>query len=669
MSGFDFHVECSRDEESFRKVKQKLILIDFESWDSLRKIQKTTCYDSNSDDLLFSELPGILDVSLVAISSFELKEIGAGYIIWGWKDSRAFGPEDKSKADLLVEQVALSLAVSINRLQSKKQARKLATLLELSSSLYSSLNYKEVLDKVARITIDITGGDGAAIFIANNEDENKLALVLTYKDPKAGPHIPEMTKQLAKFADEIASNGVGKIADPEQANRDDNFIDYKSTISLNSMVGSPLIWSEKIFGVIVLWNEKKVSFNQDDLELLTIISRLTDKAYENARLYEDLSKAYKELSETQERLMMAGKLTALAEMAGGVAHDFNNMLGAILGRVQLMLLKCKDRELKKELGLIENAALDGRRTVQRLQNFTQVTSKKEFMPQDLNLIIKQAIDNTKPAWKDISNKNSITINVQVDLKPVSTINGNEEELVEAVSNVILNSIDALKKGGNIFISTFMDADYAVLKIVDDGIGMSEDVKNKLFFPFFTTKGDVKGSGLGLAVVYGILFRHQVDIAVDSEPGKGAEFTFKFNCIKGPIARRKDIIEEINHQNLSILLVDDDVNLLDVVGDMIEYIGHKCEKAPGGKEAIEILKSRRFDLVVTDLGMPEVGGWEVAEFCRLKYPEIPVVLISGWGAQIDEKEALRKVDAVLAKPFRIEEFQSILQKVLSLQNIQ
>jgi CheY-like chemotaxis protein len=192
--------------------------------------------------------------------------------------------------------------------------------------------------------------------------------------------------------------------------------------------------------------------------------------------------------------------------------------------------------------------------------------------------------------------------------------------------------------------------------------MDETVKNKLFFPFFTTKGK-KGVGMGLAVVYGILFRHQADIGVESTPGNGATFTFKFSLsdIVSKESTPQPIMEE--QKCLSVLLVDDDINLLEVVSDMINLLGHEVKKAEGGREALKILENSSFDLVITDLGMPEVGGWDIAHFCREHYPKMPILLISGWGAQLDAAEALQKVDSILPKPFQIEELAESIKKVI------
>jgi DNA-binding response OmpR family regulator len=170
--------------------------------------------------------------------------------------------------------------------------------------------------------------------------------------------------------------------------------------------------------------------------------------------------------------------------------------------------------------------------------------------------------------------------------------------------------------------------------------------------------------MGLAVVYGILFRHHADINVESSPGHGAIFTFKFNPSQTKTLEQNLPPKNDEFKSLSILLVDDDANLLDVVGDMIDFMGYKYEKADGGKIALQLLASQKYDLVITDLGMPEVGGWDVAKFCRDHHAGMPVILISGWGAQLNAEEALSRVDAILSKPFQLDELKDTIETVVA-----
>ena len=659
------HLDLHIEDESFigdtSGMYYELRGIDPDAWIALRSISGTTLFERGSADSFVENLTDIIDAECFIISPFFIEDLGFGYAIWGWKNKISNSQEYISRAELLSEQIALSLSASMSEKRSKEQGEKLAALLELSTHIYSSLNYKEVLQKAVKLSMEIVGASGGTIFILEKE-EDVLVPLLTIDELHEEAINSMRLKPGQGLTGGVAQTGVGMISNHSES--DPRSIQVPGTpVEPESLISVPLTWSGEVIGVITLRNNVGKIFVQEDIEILTIFARQTADAIENAKLYEKLEKAYEELSTTQDHLIMAEKLKALGDMAGGVAHDFNNILGTLLGRVQLLQKKIDNPELRRELESIEAATLEGRTTVRSLQDFTHLSSRSQHAKADLNKVIREAIENTSPAWKSTAQKAGVTIKLHSDLMTVPMVKGSHDELREAVSNVILNSVDALPEGGNIWISTGVSDGKAFLRIADDGIGMDENTKSKMFFPFFSTKGK-KGSGMGLSMVYGIMFCNQADISVKSSPGEGAEFTFNFSLPEETELDRPVDKPSVKPSNLKILLVDDEVSLLDVVGDMMDYMGHTCRKADGGRVALEILEEEEFDLVVTDLGMPEVGGWEVAQLCRNKYPHMPVILISGWGAQLDGDEALQRVDAVLAKPFRMEEFEEIINSVIA-----
>ncbi len=658
---FDLHVENESCIDDTSGVYYELRGIDPDNWIAMRSISGPTLFEQGDNDLIIEKLMSMFDTESIIISPFFIEDIGFGYAIWGWKERISDSQEYISRAELIGEQIALSLSASMSEIRSKEQGEKLAALLDLSTHIYSSLNYKEVLQKAVKLSMEIVGATGGTIFILEKE-ENVLIPLLTIDESHVDAINSMRLRPGQGLTGCVAQTGVGMISN--QSESDPRSIQVPGTpVEPESLISVPLTWSGDVIGVITLRNNVGKIFVQEDLEILTIFARQTADAIENAKLYEKLEKAYEELTATQDRLIMAERLKVLGDMAGGVAHDFNNILGTILGRVQLLQKRIDDPGLRRELETIEAATLEGRTTVLRLQDFTHLSRRSQHATADLNKVIREAIENTSPAWKSTAQRAGITINLQSDLKSIPMVKGSHDELREAVSNVILNSVDALPEGGNIWVTTCVSDGDVLLRIADDGVGMDENAKNKMFFPFFSTKGK-KGSGMGLSMVYGIMFRSQVDISVKSSPGEGAEFTFKFS--PADETELDQHVDEISAKpsDLKILLVDDEVPLLDVVGDMIDYMEHTCRKADGGRVALEILEKEKFDLVVTDLGMPEVGGWEVAQFCRNKYPSMPVILISGWGGQLDGEEALQRVDAVLSKPFSMEEFEETINSVVS-----
>jgi signal transduction histidine kinase/CheY-like chemotaxis protein len=662
--GFDTFYE--ENEDILKVIKSsdtfKSIITEFKLYGGPQN--EPICFNRDLEQELPSRLLQLLRATRMLICPFVIEDVGTGYAIWIWKDGSYISPDELQKADLVAGQIALSIKVHQKEQSSRERGDKLTALLKLSTAIYSSLNFKEVLKNAVKLSTGIIQADGGTIFILDKED--MLLKPLLTIDDRYQEELDSIKLKLGEgISGKVAQSGVGLISNHSE--NDPRCIQVPGTpVEKESLISVPLTWSNDVIGVITLWSYNGKVFSQEDLEVLAIFARQTADAIENAKLFESLEHAYEELRATQEQLIMAEKLKALGDMAGGVAHDFNNALGAILGHAQLLLKKIENPDLKKELEIIEQVTLKGRRTVQRLQDFTHVSGRTQFGSVDLNHVIRDAIDTTKPAWKDNAQRLGLTINMHINLGLITIIDGSHEELKEAISNVILNSVDALPDGGNIWISTVMEDEKVVLQIKDDGAGMDENTKNKLFFPFFTTKGK-KGVGMGLAIVYGILFRHQADIGVESSSGHGAAFTFKFNISRSAAQDTSGRPNVEKLESLSILLVDDDTNLLEVVGDMLDYMGHRCVKADGGKMALKLMTDGQFDMVITDLGMPEVGGWEVAGFCRENCPGTPIILVSGWGAQLDGEEASQRVDAVLPKPFQMDELKETIAKVYSSAN--
>ena len=213
-------------------------------------------------------------------------------------------------------------------------------------------------------------------------------------------------------------------------------------------------------------------------------------------------------------------------MASGVAHDFNNLLASILGRAQLLLQRVEEPRLRKWLEVIERSALDGAQTVRRLQEFTRIRRDQPLVMVDLNQVVRDALEITQSRWREEPSSRGITIDVRTTLHDVQPVAGDPVELREALTNLILNAVDAMPDGGALSLSTMPVGDDVELTVSDSGVGMPELVRQRIFDPFFTTKG-AQGTGLGLSITYGILTRHRARVRVESEPGQGTTFRITF----------------------------------------------------------------------------------------------------------------------------------------------
>ena len=276
-----------------------------------------------------------------------------------------------------------------------------------------------------------------------------------------------------------------------------------------------------------------------------------------------------------------------------------------------------------------------------------------------------------------------SIEIKTELADIPPVNGNESELAEVFVNLVLNAADALTEGGAISLATEVEPGGQWLKVIvaDNGRGMDEEERKRIFEPFFTTKG-AAGTGLGLSVAYGIVNRHGGDIIVASREGGGTRFTVRL-----PVATVADLSEaaelaEVKEQARSagengspkpegkVLVIDDEAMVGTLIGDMLKRMGNETVIAASGREGIEIFDAAiesgaPFDLVLSDLGMPEMSGWQVVEEVKNRSPKTPVALITGWGDQLDrEKMKQSRVDRVLAKPFKLDDIKLLLSQALS-----
>ncbi|HET9887517.1 MAG TPA: ATP-binding protein, partial [bacterium] len=362
-------------------------------------------------------------------------------------------------------------------------------------------------------------------------------------------------------------------------------------------------------------------------------------------------------------LVQHEKLRALGQLAGGVAHDFNNTLGIILGRAQLMQRATHEEVLLKGLKTIEKAAFDGGETVRRIQDFARARTGRDFSDVDVNAILEDAVEITRTRWKDEAELRNVKIDVELVSGEVQNIKGNASELREVYTNLIFNAVDAMVHGGRIRLESSMDGADTMVVISDTGQGMSEDVKARIFDPFFTTKGQ-NGMGLGLSVVYGIVERHGGKISVDSEIGRGTRFTLRIPAAEVSLEKPLEEGQSMSPKNARILVIDDEADILDLVSDILTESGYVVKTAKNGPVGIEMFKAEPFDLLFCDLGMREMSGWEVVSALRSRSPNLSVVLLTGWGATLSEEKVREyQISAVLSKPFEMTKLLKTVAQVL------
>lgn len=372
-----------------------------------------------------------------------------------------------------------------------------------------------------------------------------------------------------------------------------------------------------------------------------------------------LETALENLRQAQDTLVRQERLNALGQMVSGVAHDFNNVLMPILGLPQMLLEQPEQLDNRERvtavLRSIVSAATDAREIVRRLREFYQPNGRVERQAVDVNTLVERAILLTEPVWKVQVQAEERRIRIEHALGCPPVIWGHEASLREVITNLLLNAIDAIPSEGVIGIATAAEESGAVIRVSDTGTGMTAETKQHLFEPFFTTKG-ANGSGLGLAASYGIIQRHGGSIEVTSELGKGSVFTIHLPVAKPPpSAVRQALPADIHAEvkkvaNLAVLLADDEEPSRALLQTFLNHAGFRVVAVHNGEAAVAQLRMDRFDVLLTDRAMPGMGGDALAREAKRIAPDMPVVMLTGFGGlMLEQAEQPESVDLVLGKP--------------------
>lgn len=355
--------------------------------------------------------------------------------------------------------------------------------------------------------------------------------------------------------------------------------------------------------------------------------------------------------ELEEKSAQAKKMLALGQISSGVAHDFNNVLTVVLGRVQLLKRQTTDEYLLNSLKMIEKSALDGASKVRKIQEFSRPSEGALTETIDLKKIIEEVVEITRPKWETTSKLKGTLIEPILELEENIFVLGDSSDIRNAFTNIIFNAVDAMPEGGVLYIKTETENQNVSIKFKDTGIGMTPETVEKVFDPFFSTKG-VLGTGLGMSEVYGIIKRHNGRISIQSEAGKGT--TILVHLPKVAAAKTGAPAIEIGKTAPTrILVIDDEEHILEIFKDLLSELGHEVDTNSSSVAALDLYKKKRHDIVITDLGMPIMTGVEIAEKIKEISRETQIIMVSGWALSIDEKSLSKYIDFVINKPFSIE----------------
>jgi len=557
-----------------------------------------------------------------------------------------------------------------------RRTRQLEAIRTVSAEITRELQLNALLDLVTRRAAELIDVRSGTLYLWDEAQETLTAKAWV------GPWVPKgsRVRRLGEgVAGSVAARRAGMIVN-----------DYRSSPfataetlgrpGVTAVIGEPLIYRDRLAGVIAFDNQGvDRRFTRDDGEILNLIAAQAAIAVENARLFSELNRSYAHLRRAQDELIRSEKLRALGQMSAGVAHDLNNTLGAILSQVELLQSYKTDPALRDSLDILEMAATDGAQVVRRLQGFAQQQPAGELTPCDLTHLVAEALEISRPRWRDEVQRRGYSIEVKTALEGLPPVLGQASEIREALTNLILNAADAMPSGGIVTITgrrTTADppqtgrADAGApgegvpmveLCIADTGVGMTEEVRQRAFEPFFTTKGG-HGTGLGLSMVYGIVERHGGRIEIASAPGQGTTFTLLLRSVPAELPAEPPPQPQYRPPR-RILVIDDDTRVRQAVAGLLRSAGHHVVEAESGSEGLMRFAPEQFDLVLTDLGMPEVNGWDVAAAVKARRPTFPVILFTGWGDEHTGDGSGRGLaDRILRKPMRLKE---LLQAIAEL----
>jgi len=641
------------------------------------KSRKTFCSNDVSKEPRY--IPGIPKTK-----SALCVPLKSGQKVWGVLDVESFRTNAFDDRDVAVlETLADFLTTAMNNVnlyeEIKEKAHRLALIDQINRAISSTLDLESIFRIVSEELKRVVEYHRISLSFWRPE-QHSFEVVLSFCQDQESPALrSEPSGSKAKggrrmfLADDTTMYEVVQTKKPY----------YVTALTLESCVKSidrlifsegirsyilvPILKDQEVIAVLSLESKKPNGFETKQIELLNSIGHHLSVAIKNSQLFSDLESAYESLKRAQDRLIQTEKFRALGEMAGGVVHDFNNILTSILGRVQLLWKKMEKEKPKegedliRNLRLIEKSASDGANILSRIQKFTKTKKDTTFSFVDLNEIVEDSLEMTRSYWRDQAILSGIQIEVRKELENIGKISGNATELREVLTNLIINAVDAMPEGGTLTLKTEEDQRLIYLKVSDTGTGMTQEVKNKIFEPFFTTKGD-RGTGLGMSVAYSILSRHEGEIEIESSPDLGSTFTIKLpKCIE---VRKGEEIKTLSKEKAGVLIIEDEKNIREVLKEMLSTEGYEVTCVAKGKEGIELFKKKKFDLVITDLGIPGMSGWEVADQIKSINPSTPVVLSTGWGVKFDPvKMKSKNVDQVIKKPFNLKQVLEVISNLV------
>jgi signal transduction histidine kinase/CheY-like chemotaxis protein len=546
--------------------------------------------------------------------------------------------------------------LEMTRRRFDKQNAGLKRILAIGNALNSTRDPARLFDLILDSILDLTRAERGFLLLTRPEGDFEVKAARTRGEDVSGD--PRSEIAFGPVARVIRERKPLLLKDAAAAAGEGTRSVFR--LDLRSILCVPLFHRERVLGALYVDNRTQAGqFDADDLELLTIFGSQAAVALENARLVTDLENSLRDLKDTQDLLIRNEKLRVVGEMASGVFHDLNNLLTAVVGRTQLLMTDAGLRRHADELQVIEKAALDGAEIIQGFQNFTRPGQEVRFEPVRLSEVVEDALNLSRTKWRDQPQREGREVHVVRRVADPLYVLGNPRELREVLVNLIFNAVDALPRGGTITLEAEGAGEVALVRVRDDGVGMTQEVRRRLFDPFFTTKGP-KGTGLGMSICYSILQRHKGSISVESTPGQGTVISLTLLRATGATAPA-----HAGSDTGGVLVIDDEESILNLLQSAFTAAGLRVCTSKSGKEGLARFKNGNFGFVITDFKMPGLSGLDVAREVKRLAPSVPVALVTAWPVEgSDAGDPPRYVDRVVHKPFRVHELIEMVGESLS-----
>ena len=587
--------------------------------------------------------------------------------------------------DLVVHPSHEGIFVTSYDITARKQAEREQRL--AAGRVLKQVEHLTLLDQITRAIAERSDLNSIFQIVVNRVEEElpvDFACALLYDSvahtlgvtacgAKAAAADPRLSRETSLAID---GNGMSRVVtgvfvyERDISGIDRSFTNRLASAGCRSLVLAPMRSENQVFGVLVAARRDVDAFVSTECEFLRQVTEHVALGARHAQLHSALQAAYDDLRHTQQATMQLERMTAMSQMASGIAHDINNALSPVSLYTEVLLsqetdLNARTREFLEQ---IRHSVHGVAETVSRMREFSRPYDRGSTPTAlRLNEIVQKAIAFTHARWGDLAQRQGVTIQVATELADdLPEVTGVESEVRDALTNLIFNALDAMPMGGTMTMRTHVrdpNGPYRpriVVEVSDDGVGMDDETRLRCIEPFFTTKGD-RGTGLGLAMVFGMVQRHGAQLEIDSTLGSGSTFRILFpvaslarNTPSGGMATAGV------RRALNVLLVDDDPVLLKSVEAAMSLDGHQVTVANGGHDGIVAFKRMltsggSFDVVITDLGMPHVDGRQVAAAVKELSPTTPVVMLTGWGRRmLADQEVPPHVDQILSKPPTLQE---------------